>query len=88
MCKIDRALLPSSLRSQSVQIIGIESRSYVLVTLPIDADDPVPLGSFSQPSFSKEFFMPRCGATFDEKSVLSLTRWDFRGVVGVTHNLV
>jgi len=32
--------------------------------------------------FSKEFFMPRCGATFDENSVPPWTRGDFRGVLG------
>ena len=32
--------------------------------------------------------MPHCGATFDENGVPPWTRWDFRGGLGVTHNLV
>ena len=38
--------------------------------------------------FPREFFMPRCGATFDENSVPPWTRGDFRGVWAVTDNLV
>ena len=30
--------------------------------------------------FSREFFMPRCGATVDENSVPPWTRGDFRGI--------
>jgi len=43
---------------------------------------------FGKGEFPKDFFMPRCGATFDENTVPPCTRGDFRGVLVVTHDLV
>ncbi len=52
---------------------------------PLKASRPLSfrlLFPFGKGGFSKEFFMPRCGATFDENSVPPWTRGDFRGVLG------
>jgi hypothetical protein len=48
---------------------------------------PTPIRTTLDP---EEFFLPPSlgGVTFDEKSVPLWTRRDFRGVLGVTHNLV